>query len=145
MSTGPESNLYKRLKKRITEFEITRLESRTGLGIPDCLVAVPFEEDGKTFKFFLTLELKVTTTRSLRISPHQVAFHVKHKDAPSLILVYYAPTKFDTGNEYFLFHGRQVMDLMVMGLDTPPLFRVTERFIDWKVLKQVLLDSIYVR
>jgi len=62
-----------------------------------------------------------------------------------LILVYYAPEKHNTSNEYFLFHGRQVMDLMVMGLDTPPLFRAVDRFIDWKVFKQVLLDSIYAR
>jgi hypothetical protein len=115
------------------------------LGIPDCLIAVPFEENGRTFKFFLTLELKVTRNRTVRISPHQVSFHMRHKDSPSLILVYYEPNDSDAACKYYLFHGRQVMDLMVLGLDTPPLFEAVERFMEWDVLKQALLDSIYAR
>jgi len=70
---------------------------------------------------------------------------MRHKDSPSLILVYYEPNESDASCKYYLFHGRQVMDLMVLGLDTPPLFEAVERFMEWDVLKQALLDSIYAR
>jgi hypothetical protein len=41
MSTiKPEAALYKRLKENLPNSHITRLESRVGLGVPDCLVAL---------------------------------------------------------------------------------------------------------
>jgi hypothetical protein len=80
----PEAGLYKRLKENLPNSHITRLESRVGLGIPDCLVAL-----GPQQPRFVMIELKVVKGRKLAISPHQVAFHLKHADmkAPTFILV----------------------------------------------------------
>lgn len=60
--------------------KITRVESVATLGFPDCVLALA----GKLF----LVELKVATpTGRVKISPHQVAFHVGHQDSPCFILV----------------------------------------------------------
>jgi len=108
------------------------------------LIAVPFEEGDKTFKLFLTAELKATTNKSIRISPHQVAFHLRHLDAPSFIVVLYIDVK-DRGLQdlIYLYHGKQVKDLMVMGLDTPPLFKCLRTRMDWPLFEVRMLDAVY--
>jgi hypothetical protein len=65
----PEAGLYKRLKENLPNSHITRLESRVGLGIPDCLVAL-----GPQQPRFVMIELKVVKGRKLAISPHQSGF-----------------------------------------------------------------------
>jgi hypothetical protein len=77
MSTiKPEAALYKRLKENLPNSHITRLESRVGLGVPDCLIAL-----GPQQPRFVMVELKVTKRgRKVALSPHQVAFHLKHAD-----------------------------------------------------------------
>jgi hypothetical protein len=60
--------------------KITRVESVATLGFPDCVLALA----GKLF----LVELKIATPSGrVKISPHQVAFHVGHQDFPCFILV----------------------------------------------------------
>ena len=60
--------------------KITRVESVATLGFPDCVLALA----GKLF----LVELKVATPSGrVKVSPHQVAFHVGHQDVPCFILV----------------------------------------------------------
>jgi hypothetical protein len=40
LAIKPEAALYKRLKENLPNSHITRLESRVGLGVPDCLIAL---------------------------------------------------------------------------------------------------------
>lgn len=67
----PESKFWQEVKKNITEISFTRLESWASAGVPDLLC---YNKNGK----FFTIELKVTKGNSIRFSPHQISFHIKH-------------------------------------------------------------------
>ena len=80
------------------------------LGIPDCLLAFPHG-------VFVMVELKVVKRgRKVNLSPHQVAFHIKHADlnCPTYILVQYHPagTTHASKSELLLFCGEQAIDLV---------------------------------
>ena len=64
----PETNLWKKLKKNTPKIDWTRLESWASFGVPDLLGY--HDSCG-----FFTVELKVTTTKKVRFSPHQILFH----------------------------------------------------------------------
>ena len=49
----------------------TRLENLSGFGTPDLLA---YNESGR----FFTVELKVAKGKTVKFSPHQISFHVKH-------------------------------------------------------------------
>ena len=68
---GPERKLYQKIKKCFTNISLIRLENNSLLGTPDLL---GYNNSGH----FFTLELKVTRGNKIRLSPHQIAFHVKH-------------------------------------------------------------------
>jgi Holliday junction resolvase len=67
----PESKFWHEVKKNITGISFTRLESWASAGVPDLLC---YNKNGK----FFTIELKVTKGNSIRFSPHQISFHIKH-------------------------------------------------------------------
>jgi hypothetical protein len=68
---GPEAKLYQKLKRDWNEFSFNRLENSSLLGTPDVLVY-------NNNRHFFTIELKVTKSKKVRFSPHQIAFHYKH-------------------------------------------------------------------
>ena len=68
---GPERKLYQKLRKSIPQISWIRLENNSLHGTPDLL---GYNNSGH----FFTLELKVTRGNKIRLSPHQIAFHVKH-------------------------------------------------------------------
>ena len=68
---GPERKLYQKLKKNITSISWIRLENLSLSGTPDLL---GYNNSGT----FFTVELKVTKSNKVRLSPHQISFHVKH-------------------------------------------------------------------
>ena len=67
----PESKFWLEVKKNIKEISFTRLESWASAGVPDLLCC------NKNGKFF-TVELKVTSSKAIQFSPHQISFHVRH-------------------------------------------------------------------
>ena len=68
---GPERKLYQKIKKNIKSISWIRLENLSSSGTPDLL---GYNDSGT----FFTVELKVTRSNKVRLSPHQIAFHVKH-------------------------------------------------------------------
>jgi hypothetical protein len=67
----PESKLWLKVKKHTPNITWTRVESWASLGFPDLV--------GYTEKRgFFTVELKVTQSNSVRLSPHQISYHIKH-------------------------------------------------------------------
>jgi len=68
---GPERKLYQKIKKNIPSISWIRLENLSLSGTPDLL---GYNNSGT----FFTVELKVTKSNKVRLSPHQIAFHVKH-------------------------------------------------------------------
>jgi hypothetical protein len=53
------------------EISFTRLENLSSLGTPDLLA---YNKKGT----FFTVELKVAKVNSVKLSPHQISFHVRH-------------------------------------------------------------------
>jgi len=131
----PEASLYKRLKENLPNSHITRLESRVGLGIPDCLVAL-----GPQQARFVMVELKVVKRgKKVALSPHQVAFHLKHSDfkVPTFILVQYHPpgTISSRYAELRLYAGSQAGDLALVGVDIEPVWACNLAQMQWHMLR----------
>ena len=68
---GPEAKFYQYWKKNTPNISYTRLENTSSLGTPDALA---YNKKGT----FFTIEFKVSQSKKVRLSPHQIAFHVKH-------------------------------------------------------------------
>ena len=105
----PEAKLYSELKKKVRNISWNRLENRSLLGTPD-LLAYSINEH------FFTLELKLTFANKIRFSPHQIAFHVKHKKN-TFILVACTPDR----GLVRLYPGHQILELVTSGLKLEPL------------------------
>ena len=106
---GLERDLYKKLKREIKSISWIRLENRVLLGTPDLLAYSPNEH-------FFTLELKVAKSNKVQLSPHQVSFHVKHKNN-SFVLVACDPKL----GSYRLYPGARILELEACGLELEPL------------------------
>ena len=107
-----EKQLWKKLKNATTGISWTRLENWALFGTPDLL---GYPSSGN----FFTLELKVTTPKKpyfVRLSPHQVSFHMKHKKN-TFILVACSPK---LGN-FRLYSGSRILELVDLGLKLEPL------------------------
>tara|TARA_R100001086_G_scaffold4068_1_gene2848 strand:- start:117 stop:515 length:399 start_codon:yes stop_codon:yes gene_type:complete len=104
-----ETDLYRELKRKIPKISWNRLENRSLLGTPD-LLAYSINEH------FFTLELKLTFANKIRFSPHQIAFHVKHRKN-TFILVACTPDR----GLVRLYPGHQILELVNSGLKLEPL------------------------
>ena len=103
-----ESNLYKKLKKEFKTISCIRIENRALLGTPDCLCQ---NANG----VFFTRELKITKVNSVRLSPHQISFHMKHK-ACTFVLV---ACSLKLGS-YRLYSGSRILELVDSGVKLEP-------------------------
>ena len=109
---GPEAKLYKKLRKVCRKISWIRIENLSSLGTPDLL---GYNNSGT----FFTLELKVTKSRKIKFSPHQIAFHVKHPMNTYILveaLGQRSSKLFQRGN-YFLFPGSRIRELVASGLE----------------------------
>jgi len=104
----PETKFYQELKKKFKDFQLTRIENISVPGVPDLLC---YNKN----HFFFTLELKVTTSNKIRLSPHQISFHMRHP-LNSFILV-----KPLASSDVKLYEGQQVEALAARGLLLEPL------------------------
>jgi hypothetical protein len=90
------------------EISFTRLENLSGFGTPDLLCY------NKNHTFF-TCELKVSKGNSVKLSPHQISFHVKHPHN-TFILV-----SSDAYRQEKLYEGSRCLELASEGCMLPPL------------------------
>ena len=104
-----EKDLWRELKKIKGGISWTRLENKALFGTPDLLGYSPSGT-------FFTVEMKYTLVHNLRFSPHQIAFHVKHKKN-SFILVACGPDK----GKVRLYPGARILELVTSGLKLEPL------------------------
>ena len=101
-----ESKLWQRVKKNTPNITWTRVESWASFGFPDLV--------GYTEKRgFFTVELKVTKSKKLKFSPHQISFHVTHPNNTFIIAEALGPC---TGNRFHLYRGSRIMELVPAGL-----------------------------
>jgi hypothetical protein len=129
-----ESTLYKALRDRLTSVSLMRVETRVALGMPDCLAALPCGR-------WVTLELKVVASgRKIRLSPHQIAFHIRHAHMPSWIVVQYWPpgTARSPDSILLLYRAAQAQSLTETGVDTPAVLRERWRDVDWPAMAELL-------
>ena len=109
---GPEAKLYQKIKKTFNRISFVRIENNSLLGTPDLL-------GYNTFGNFFTLELKVTRSKKIRFSPHQISFHVKHPKN-SFILVEALDQRSSKLSQFFLFKGERILELEAWGLRPGP-------------------------
>ena len=100
---GPERKLYQKLRKSLPQISWIRLENNSLHGTPDLL---GYNNSGH----FFTVELKVTRSNKVRLSPHQIAFHKKHP-RNSFILVQHLGS-----GAVKLFPGSGILALEACGL-----------------------------
>jgi len=135
MTAKPESALNKKIADNLPQAIVTRLESRTGLGIPDMLIAL-----GDTF---VMLENKVCPlgSKKVKLSPHQVAFHVKHSmiNSPTFVMVQHQ-LRTEKYKSLSLYAGAQAMELLEKGILVEPILRYPYNSIDWMEIRNKMLQ-----
>ena len=105
---GPETKLYKKLRKFSKEISWIRIENLSSLGTPDLL---GYNNSGT----FFTVELKVTKGNKVKFSPHQIAFHKTHPNN-TFILVEALGQRSSKLVQYFLVPGSRIGELVASGL-----------------------------
>ena len=105
---GPERKLYQKLKKNIKSISWIRLENLSSSGTPDLL---GYNNSGT----FFTVELKVTKSKKIKFSPHQIAFHKTHPKN-TFILVEALGQRSSKLSQFFLIPGSRISELVACGL-----------------------------
>ena len=103
-----ESKFYNELKRITPQIRWTRLENSSVFGTPDLL-------GYNTNQHFFTIELKIANGSKVRLSPHQISFHIRHPKN-TFILV-------KTKTDCHLYPGNQVRELFEKGLLVKPIVR----------------------
>jgi len=103
-----ESKFYNELKRITPQITWTRIENTSVSGTPDLL---GYNDSGRYF----TVELKVTRSNKVKLSPHQIAYHITHPKN-SFILV-----KSLDQRSVILYPGSAVRDLVAWGLELEAL------------------------
>jgi Holliday junction resolvase len=99
---GPEAKFYQKLKRNFKSISLIRIENSSLHGTPDLL---GYNNSGH----FFTLELKVTKSNKIRLSPHQIAFHVKHPKNTYICIEHLG------SGTVKLFRGSRIMELEACG------------------------------
>ena len=120
-----ESKLWQKVKKHTPNIIWTRVESWASFGFPD-LVGYT-EKQG-----FFTVELKVTKSKKVAFSPHQIAFHIKHP-TNTWILVQPHDQRFP-----ILYPGSAIRGLSACGLEAPGACALAS----WSELERLLACSL---
>ena len=98
-----ETKFWHEIKKSTPNISWTRIENSSLLGTPDLL---GYNKKGH----FFTVELKVTKSKKLLFSPHQIAFHVKHPNNSFII------AKHLVARDVKLYEGKKILELVACGL-----------------------------
>ena len=105
---GPETKLYKKLRKSCKDISWIRIENLSSLGTPDLL---GYNNSGH----FFTVELKVTKGNKLRFSPHQIAFHKRHSNNSFIMVKALGPLPLKTFS-WSMYKGTRISELAACGL-----------------------------
>jgi len=107
-----ERQLWKKLKNESKRITWTRLENWALFGTPDLL---GYAHSGT----FFTVELKTTSPKNaylVRLSPHQISFHIKHKKNTFILVA----CTLELGG-CRLYSGSRILELVDSGLRLEPL------------------------
>lgn len=132
MSKGPESNFWNTIRMNLPKnAHATRIENVHGGGVPDVHVVW----DGLPF----WMELKVTKGNAVKVSPHQVAWHMAYfaRGGLSFFLVKSLSTK-----DLYLFGGDQGPSLIFKGIKGAEGQRFSNPAALFESLRPRLLDQM---
>ena len=105
---GPEAKFYQKIKRNFSEFYLTRVENLSSLGHPDILAY-------NTNSHFFTIELKVTKSKKVRFSSHQIAFHLRHPKNTFIMVQALGPCTPNT-SPISMYRGSRIRELVTSGL-----------------------------
>jgi len=105
---GPEAKFYQQIKRNFKSLSLIRIENSSLLGTPDLLV---YNTSGN----FCTIELKVTKSKKLRFSPHQIAYHVRHPNNTFILAKTLGPCSSNT-SPISMYRGSRIRELVTSGL-----------------------------
>tara|TARA_X000001388_G_scaffold67623_1_gene55001 strand:- start:171 stop:539 length:369 start_codon:yes stop_codon:yes gene_type:complete len=105
---GPEAKLYQKFKRATPKILWHRIENLSLSGMPDALA---YNKN----HFYFTVEFKVTKSNKVRLSPHQISYHVTHP-YNSFICI----EALGSGTVK-LYEGSVIQDLAACGLKLDPL------------------------
>mgnify|MGYP003654908787 FL=1 len=105
---GPEAKFYQQIKRNFKQLSLIRIENNSLLGTPDLLVC-------NTSGNFCTIELKVTKSKKIRFSPHQIAFHKRHPKNTFIMVKALGPCTSKTSS-ISMFRGSRITELAACGL-----------------------------
>jgi hypothetical protein len=100
----PETKFWHELKRITPQIKWTRIENTGSFGTPDLL-------GYNTFGHFFTVELKVTRSRKIRFSPHQISFHKLHPKNSFILAKHLA------SSDVKLYEGFKIDQLAACGLE----------------------------
>jgi len=126
----PETNFWKQIKKHLPQFKWIRIESWATQGVPDLL---GFADDGRIF----TVELKVTKSKRISISPHQISYHVEHENSPCFILVLCPLEREPKKSQIMVYGARQIREISEQGTRINPLVHFPYPH-DWLLIAKTL-------
>lgn len=134
---GPELAFGKRVTAALKSLgcDVERIENRINAGVPDLLVGIGSR--------FVMVELKrVKQGQSVHISPHQVAFHIRHsrKSRPCFVLIHH-DAKLSRPGGIFLYRGEDAIELYEEGVRAEPLAKWDIKGIDWQELYDHLSEA----
>ena len=103
-----ESKFYNELKRITPQIRWTRIENTSVSGTPDLL-------GYNTFGHYFTVELKVSRSNSVKLSPHQIAYHITHPKNSFILVKALGPCTVK------LYPGSVVRELDACGLELEAL------------------------
>tara|TARA_R100000700_G_scaffold1855_1_gene4218 strand:- start:11 stop:379 length:369 start_codon:yes stop_codon:yes gene_type:complete len=105
---GPEAKLYQKFKRATPKILWHRIENLSLSGMPDALA---YNKN----HFYFTVEFKVTKSNKVRLSPHQISYHVTHPYNSFICIEALGPGIIK------LYEGSVIQDLASCGLKLDPL------------------------
>lgn len=132
MSKGPEANFWNSIRSNLPKnCHATRIENKHGGGVPD----VHAVWDGLPF----WLELKVSKSNAIKVSPHQIAWHAAYwaRGGSSFFLVKRSLTR-----ELLLFEGNSGAAVLDLGCLAPCALSCASIPAFFGALRPVLVDRL---
>ena len=105
---GPETKFYQEIKRKLSDISWTRLENLSTLGTPDLLGC-------NSSGHFFTVELKVTKSKKIKFSPHQIAFDTPHPHNTFIMVKALGPLPKNTSS-VSMYRGSRILELAACGL-----------------------------
>ena len=122
----PERKLYQKFKKNTPLIQHTRIETYINHGVPDCLCY------SDNCGFFM-VELKYTTKKKVKFSPHQILWATQ-KQQRNFLLLEHAPPRLPSTIK--LYESKSIEGLLLDHREVKPL-----AVNDWSLIQKILINQ----